>query len=141
MRAVLDTNVLISAFANLDGTPGKIYRAWTEAVFELVISEYILDEFRQVAVSKLKFSYGEVTEVLNLFHQIAILIEPVNVTTPGVDANDLPIFGTAVAGGASVIVTGDKKVLKVKRFMGIKTIEPSVFLKIIETTEATVSQE
>jgi len=42
MRAVLDTNVLISAFANLDGTPGKIYRAWTEAVFELVISEYIL---------------------------------------------------------------------------------------------------
>ena len=44
MRAVLDTNVLISATLVKGGTEDKILRAWQEGTFELVLSPPILEE-------------------------------------------------------------------------------------------------
>jgi len=44
MRAVLDTNVLISATLIRDGTEDRILRAWQREAFDLVLSPQILDE-------------------------------------------------------------------------------------------------
>lgn len=44
MRAVLDTNVVISATLIRDGNEDRILRAWQRGVFELVLSPPILDE-------------------------------------------------------------------------------------------------
>lgn len=132
MRVVLDTNVLISAFANPAGTPGRIFNAWTREEFVLVISTYILDEFKQIAVKKLRFRHTVVTEALNLFYRLAVVVEPVDIDLPNVDENDLPIFGTAISGGSNFIVTGDKKLLRVEKFKEIKIINPASFLKELE---------
>lgn len=52
MRAVLDSNVLISAAITL-GAPHRIVHAWLEAeTFELIISESLLDEMRTVLIER-----------------------------------------------------------------------------------------
>lgn len=52
MRAVLDSNVLISAAITL-GAPHRIVQAWLEAeIFELIINESLLEEVRTVLIER-----------------------------------------------------------------------------------------
>ncbi len=46
MRAVLDTNVVLSGFF-FGGLPGQILDAWRDARFTLVLSAAILGEYRE----------------------------------------------------------------------------------------------
>ena len=46
MRAVLDTNILISALLVPTGSPAAIYRAWQEGFFTLLVCAEQLDELR-----------------------------------------------------------------------------------------------
>ncbi len=48
MRAVLDTNVLISAFLSPRGTPAQLVRVWRDGAFELVVSLALLAEIDRV---------------------------------------------------------------------------------------------
>lgn len=48
MRAVLDTNVFISAIV-FSGPPSRILSAWVADQFELVVSTGMLEEYRDVA--------------------------------------------------------------------------------------------
>ena len=55
MRVVLDTGILIAALITTDTPPSLIYQAWRKKRFELVTSEWQLDEFRRVSrYSKLR---------------------------------------------------------------------------------------
>ena len=47
MRAVLDTNVLISALLSSRGTPARLLLAWQAGAFELVVSPQLLGELRR----------------------------------------------------------------------------------------------
>ena len=47
MRAVLDTNVLVSAIF-VSGIPGRILAAWSEGRFEMFASVDILTEYQRV---------------------------------------------------------------------------------------------
>ena len=48
MRAVLDTNVLVSAVLSDAGPPGSILRAWRNGSFQIVISLPLLSELDAV---------------------------------------------------------------------------------------------
>lgn len=48
MKVVLDTNVLVSGIL-FTGPPHQILMAWSEGLFELVLSTEIHDEYRRVA--------------------------------------------------------------------------------------------
>jgi predicted nucleic acid-binding protein len=47
------------------------------------------------------------------------------------DPNDLPILGTAVAGNADYVVTGDQDLLMLKSYLGITIISPREFYDLI----------
>ncbi len=49
MRVVLDTGILVAALIVTDTPPALIYQAWRKKRFELVTSEWQLDEFRRVS--------------------------------------------------------------------------------------------
>ena len=49
MRVVLDTGILIAALITRDTPPDRIYQAWRKRRFELVTSEWQLEEFRRVS--------------------------------------------------------------------------------------------
>jgi predicted nucleic acid-binding protein len=43
------------------------------------------------------------------------------------DPDDLPVLGTAVAGGANLIITGDQDLLVLQRFGACDIISPRTF--------------
>jgi predicted nucleic acid-binding protein len=43
------------------------------------------------------------------------------------DKDDLPVLGTAIAGEATCIVTGDQDLLTLRRFRGIDIVNPRTF--------------
>ncbi len=131
-RVVLDTNILVSAFATPQGVPGCIFDAWLSGKFELVISPYILYELYTIAVQKLHFPPHEVHAALQYFYHAACLVEPLWVPSlQNVAENDLPILGTALAGVAQGIVTGDEALLRLGTYQGIRILRPRAFFDII----------
>lgn len=128
-RAVLDTNVIISALANYTGVPGKIYDGLRSGRFELVSSVFILQEFWRISIEKLHYRPEEIVPILSILVSSAIMVEPRKIFLKDIQENDLPIIGTALAGQVDFLVTGDKAMLKLKQFQGIKIVSPKDFLK------------
>jgi len=126
VRIVLDTNVLLSAFAA---------RGLCEAVFqvclarhEIVLSEHILGEMRRNLPAKLKLSAAHADEIVSLLRQNASIIEPEVVPDSACDdPDDLPVLGTLAGGQADCLVTGDQGLLKLERFRGAPILSPRAF--------------
>ena len=49
MRVVLDTNLLLSALISSGSVPAQVYRAWEDGVFDLLTSEWQLEELRRAS--------------------------------------------------------------------------------------------
>ena len=119
LRAVLDTNVLLSGIAYPASVPGKLIAAWRHGVLEVVLSDYILDELRRV-LPKLTHRHGlsanEIDDLIDTLSIQAELVEPEAVNDPELaDANDQLVLGTLIAAmrgaQAEVLITGDKALL------------------------------
>lgn len=114
IRAVLDTNVLISAVIS-DGMPNRLVAAGRRGTFEAVCSPYIIDEFRRIMVGKLGMDSGDVD-------RIALAIARASVMTPVFEASDSwcdddaddAVIETALRGRATYLVTGDRRLLQVR---------------------------
>jgi putative PIN family toxin of toxin-antitoxin system len=126
MKIVLDTNVLIAAF---------ITRGVCSDVLEhcirrhaLITSEFILNEFREKMVRKFKYSVGEVEEAVELLRSTTKVVMPADLGMVVCrDPDDDIVLGTAVAGNAPCIVTGDADLLVLRQFQGIDLVRPIEF--------------
>jgi len=127
-RVVLDTNVLVSAFTSPSGVPGQIFDMWQGNKFILVISHYILDELERILIKKIGLSEDFVLERTQQFTWLAQLVEPTEVFENLAEENDWPILGTAVAGQADYLVTGDRVLLNLKHYGGTPIVSPKQFL-------------
>ncbi len=126
MKLFLDTNVLASAAA----TRGLCADVLREALasHELVVSEQVLRELRRVLRSKFRVDRELVDEFISLLEQVTVLAQPSPL--PGIkleDRDDVAIVGAAVAGGAEVLVTGDKELLGLKRIDRMELLSPRQF--------------
>ncbi|MBI4824143.1 MAG: putative toxin-antitoxin system toxin component, PIN family [Nitrospirae bacterium] len=126
MRVVLDTNVIISAFAT---------RGLSAEVFEvcltdhnIVISEHILSEVKEKLISKIRLPQGIVQDVIAYLREQAEICSPEEINSPLLrDKDDADIIGTALSGNVRFIITGDKDLLILKKYKGIKIITPREF--------------
>ncbi|MCH7681065.1 putative toxin-antitoxin system toxin component, PIN family [candidate division KSB1 bacterium] len=132
MRVVLDTNVFISSFLGT-GTPRKIIDFWKEGKITICLSKEIVDEYVEV-LERLGLS-GEkgVEEFLQLFarnfHSLFTAKTP-NLEIVKNDPDDNKFFECAVALKAQFIISGDKAVLKIENYMGIKILSPKQFITL-----------
>lgn len=119
LRVVLDTNVLLSGIAYPRSIPGKLLAAWRQGAFEMLLSDYILDEFRRV-MPRLAHRHGlasaAVDDLVESWMLLVDLIEPVKLDGSAVrDVADVAVLGTLVAaqrlGDMCYLVTGDKDLL------------------------------
>jgi uncharacterized protein len=127
MRVVLDTNVLIAAFiargicSELVEHCGRQHR--------VITSDYILQEFRERLVGKFKYTEEEAAEAAELIRSVAETVVPIDLGSHVCrDPDDDAVLGTAVAGGADCIVTGDADLLVLREFRGIRIVRPREFL-------------
>ena len=131
MRIVLDTNVLIAAFI----TRGACSDLFEHCVrqHQLIISDFILNELRHHLSGKFKYSEQAVEEVTSLLKSKIELVVPTALELAVCrDPDDDFILGTAIAGNAECIVTGDKDLLVIKQFRMIDIIHPSEFAQYEE---------
>jgi putative PIN family toxin of toxin-antitoxin system len=126
VKVVLDTNVLVAAFAT---------RGLCEAVFEaclasheIILSEHILGELHRHLRGKFKMPLRQVDATLAFLREHATVVRPAKVPAGACrDRTDLAVLGTALAARADCLVTGDHDLLTLKRFQGIPLLSPRAF--------------
>jgi len=69
---------------------------------------------------------------LQVFSSVATIVEPLVDPIDHIDPNDWPILGTALAGKAHVLVTGDQRVLAAHTYHDTPIITPRSFLNQLE---------
>lgn len=111
MRVVLDTNILISALLSKDGSAALCLRYWTEKRFDLISSDWQIEELRRVSKYKEIRKYlkhSEVGTLINAINRKALVIEDLPTVSYSIDVDDNPIIASAIKGKANYIVSGDK---------------------------------
>lgn len=110
MRAVIDTDVLVSAALNPVGAPGRVIDAVRNQDIVPVVSSTILAEYAEVLLRPhFGFPSARVEELLSDFRDLALLIEPAIVELNALpDPLDAPfIFAARFA--ACPIITGNAR--------------------------------
>ena len=140
MRAVLDTNVVISATLIRGGNEDRILRAWQCGAFELVLSPQILDEMaRALFYERIrKFRWMSEDEVLTLLQSLAgesVLAPGKASVKASPDPEDDKFLAAAVEAQADYVVSGDKDLLDLKAYKGAHIVTPAQFLTILRPEE------
>ena len=133
MRVVIDTVVFISSFITL-GTLSKIIGLWKTGEITLCLSKPIVEEYLE-GLKRLGLEDEHmVEEILHLFargfNSIFTAKTPELKIFEGDPGNKL--FECAVALKARYIVSGDKEVLAVGDYMGIKVVTPKRFVDLMD---------
>jgi uncharacterized protein len=126
VRVVLDTNVLIAAYA----TRGQCFDLLEHCAraHELVSSPILLDELYEKLTRKLKFSISDAAELIALLRLRVKVINPPPLDPPACrDPDDDWVLATAIAGDCRCIVTGDKDLLVLHPYRSITIIQPAAF--------------
>jgi putative PIN family toxin of toxin-antitoxin system len=129
MRIVLDTNVLISGIF-FSGPPSQILKSWRDGEVNIVLSEQILTEYQRIAEELSKqFPGVDITKILELLTIRAEIIDTHGFeVTACEDPDDDMFISCALASECRIIVSGDKHLLRLSGFQGIKVIKPRGFI-------------
>lgn len=137
IKVVVDTNVLISGLFGIKNSPSaSVLNAIRSQRIILVTSPFILEEVvevinREKVIKRTKMSTKERMDFIDK------LIERSDITT-GIqlfqvisrDIKDDKFLACAVEARADYIVTGDKDLLALGEYKGIKIITPREFMRI-----------
>jgi len=130
MRVVIDTNVFISSF--FGGNPRKVIDFWKAGEITLCLSPGIIEEYLTVLRRMGLEEEREIGELIDLFargiHLLFTTKTPV-LQVVFADPADDKFIECAVALQAGAIITGDKSLMKIGNYMGIKILSPGEFLK------------
>jgi putative PIN family toxin of toxin-antitoxin system len=129
LKIVLDTNVVISGVF-FSGTPYQILKSWRDGRIRLLISDQIFEEYQGVggllANDFPKVDLGSFLELLAINTE---LVRPKKLQNPVCeDPDDDKFLACALAGKSNIIISGDKHLLKVSGYKGIKVLRPRKFV-------------
>ena len=122
MRAVFDTNIFISAFVIPGSLAEKAILRIIEEEDSLLISRDIIDEVLSVLSLKFGRDREELSHVAVTLSELAELIKPARRIKILKDEPDNRILECAVHGEADLLVTGDKEILQLREYKGVKII-------------------
>ena len=152
MKIVIDTNLLIAAFFNKksasfkilkEGTEGKIKILWTESIKKE--GEKILSNIQHSLASgsrktrknyrlaqELKIREEDSLDLDKVFKKENKIEKAPRVNFIKEDPTDNKFLACALKGGAQMIVTNDRHLLKIKKFKEIPTLTPIQALKMLK---------
>ena len=124
MKAVLDTNILISAFVFPGRAPETVYRLAIERRIELVTSPTLLAEFGRVLLEKFGWEPAKVEEAVAQVARIGTVTRPAKrIRVVGDDPADDRVLEAAWEAGAAFIVSGDRHLLRLREWRGIRIVK------------------
>ena len=136
MRAVLDTNVLISSVIST-GVPHEVVVKGISSEYQIVISVATLTEFRDTLLKypdKFHMDEDNVQQEVETIRYFAEFVDPdEDITVVEDDPDDDKFLEAAVAGNVDYIVSGDRHLLDLDSFRGIEIVEPRSFYEGLTT--------
>lgn len=129
MKVVLDTNVFISGVF-FSGPPFEIIKAWLDKRIQIIISSEILHEYKRVGEELMhRYPEIEISPILKSFAKKATSISASSLPhSVCADPDDDKFLACAAAGNAELIISGDKHLLDINEFQGIKIVKPRKFV-------------
>jgi putative PIN family toxin of toxin-antitoxin system len=128
MRVVFDSNVLLAALLFPGGRAAAAVQNILDGSDELVLSPPILREILSVLARKFSRDKEELSRVAVVLGEMGEIVEPSRRVEVFRDEPDNRILECAVEGKADVIVTGDKAMLAIGEYGGIRLITLAEYL-------------
>ena len=133
VKVVVDTHVFVSSFLGAPA-PAKVMQLWRDGVVTLCLSQAIVDEYMDVLV-RLVGDADELRELLDLFARGYNDLFTVHAPTPplvGTDPGSDKFIACAVALDCNVVITGDRHLRSVRRYVDIDILSPAEFVDLQE---------
>ena len=128
MRAALDTNVVMSAIF-FGGVPLDVLTAWHDGKFELVVSEAVMAEYREIA-ERLKEKFPAIVPErwLSYIESRATMVFAAPLAMQVCeDADDDVFLACVAAADAKIVCSGDRHLLACDGWNGIEVLTPRIF--------------
>lgn len=139
MRLVLDTNVVASGML-WGGSPKLLLQARREKRVELYTSMPLLAELTDI-LSRRKFekkiaaSALAVDQLVDHYAELAQVVRPTDIPRIAPDPDDDVVIGTALAAKADLLVTGDRMLLSVSEYQGVRIVGVAEALQVLAAKE------
>lgn len=128
MKAVFDTNIFVSALAIPGGQAERAINLVIDARVNLIVSKDIIHEVLGVLAQKFSKGAEELSRTAVFLSELGEVVTPREKIAVLVDEPDNRILECAVAGRADIIVTGDRAMLNLKKYTGIRILALRQFL-------------
>jgi len=128
VKVVCDTNVFVSALTFRGVRGEQALRRILDGRDSLILSKPVLDELLRILATKFSREREELARVAVYLDELAQMVGPPERIDVLSDEPDNRILECAVAGGADVIVTGDRSVLELEEFRGVKIVSLRMYL-------------
>ena len=135
MRVFLDTNVLVSAFATR-GLCADLFELGL-LQHQLILSRSVLRELEKALRQKVKLPARDSAAIIGfLTDQAQHLLASSLPVGAAVDPDDAVVLGDAVEGHAEVFVTGDAKILALRRHGELRIVSPRAFWELLQVEKS-----
>jgi putative PIN family toxin of toxin-antitoxin system len=140
MRVVFDTNVLISALIT-NGKPKELFQQAIKGHLQLVTSKSILQEFSLISKDHRIRKYASEDDVIAFLRIIDKVAKITKIKSQfkvvREDSDDDMVVRTAFDGKADYIVSGDKHLLSLSTYRGIRIVNVDEMLRLLKKEKAT----
>ncbi len=141
LRVVLDTNIFVSSLLVKEGLPAQVLDAWRERKFLLATSPSLVSEIQSTLNyphirRKYNITNNDVNQLITLLAEDALVvpgdIEAVSGSVPD-DPADEAVLACALDAEADLVVSGDRHLLDLAEYRGIRIITVREFLEKLST--------
>lgn len=139
-RAILDTNLLISYLLNPTGVGplARVVRGAITGEFVLMVSPQLLHELRHRVTTKPylaeRISDARLSSFVQRTLQLAELHDDADLRYPAItrDRKDDYLVTNAVVFGADYLISGDRDLLVLGEFAGVRIVSPTAFAALLD---------
>lgn len=136
MKAVLDTNVLISGVIST-GVSHDVLVSGFRSEYHIIVSVETLTEFRETLLKypeKFHMDEAAVQREVETVRYFAEFVDPeVSITAVEDDPDDDKFLEAAVAGDVEYVVSGDRHLLDLDSFRGVEIVDPRTFYGLLDS--------
>ena len=133
VRVVIDTNVFISSF--FGGIPKEIINLWKNGKLILCLSQNIVEEYIEVLNRLWLKDKKEIQKLTKLFAEgynsiFTAKIPRIKVVKD--DQDDDKFLECAIALDSKIIISGDKHLKEIKKYIDIEIVSPRKFIDLYD---------
>lgn len=132
LKLVLDTNILVSALI-YGGKPEQVYNLILEKQITAITSTILFSELFEVLIKKFNFDPRRVKQLERIIKKHFKVVYPNETINAVKDDDDNRVLEAAKEGKCEYIITGDKELLKIRKYKHIKIVTAEEFLNEISS--------